>query len=1103
VTSPAFQATLALELLDGLASFEALVQAASSAGRLEAGGLWGSSQAYVLAALLRRAQGPWVVLASTEAEAEVFAEDLAAFGVDALLLPDRETAGGRRTDAQADPDSVRARLRAAQSLTGPPERRPRVLVASLLSLLQPLPSPRELANDFVELTRGSRLDLEPFLERLVGAGFSRQPLVERPGEVSLRGDILDVFAFAAELPVRIEIFDETIESLRLFDLESQRSVQGLDRVALCVAADVGGVEDGKGLPVAELVAPTAVYVEIEPLRVADQASGLRIQSTAHKRALALLDEAMGRHGHLALQSLPGKDVDFGTRSVQGLAVGLKDAPKALRAAALDARHMVVLFRTEAEERRFAEALAAEEPIPGLALALGSLARGFRFPALGAAVVNQRELAGIAGTRTGSKQEKPHRVRALHSFFELKVGDLVVHAVHGVAQYAGLKRMERSGGEEEHLHLLFADDVSLFVPSSRIELVQRYVGSGSAAPQLDKLGGQSFRRRKEKVERALMDLAAELLSVQAKRELQHRPPWRPDPDAVKDLLAAFPFTDTKDQVTADAEIARDLSSERPMDRLLCGDVGFGKTELAVRAAFRVVSTGAQVAVLVPTTVLAEQHCLTFRGRLAPFAVEVAALSRNASGKGEKEILAGLAQGRIDVVVGTHRLLSKDVGFKNLGLVIIDEEQRFGVKHKEHFKGLRATIDLLTLTATPIPRTLHMSLAGIRDISALSEPPEGRQEIETVLAYEDDVDLIRDVIVREKQRGGQVFFLHNRVHSIDARARMLAELVPECTFAVGHGQMHGNVLWRVMESVTSGAVDVLVATTIIENGIDIPAAGTILLDHADHFGLAELHQLRGRVGRGRHKAHCYLLIDRAKPVGQEARERLKALEELTQLGSGFQISMKDLELRGAGNILGAEQSGHIAAIGYDMYCRLLKETVTRLSHGAEAGEELLRQVPASVEGDIEAGAVELELGIAAYLPKEWIPSGDTRVEILRRLAALESDAEVEAAHADLRDRYGRIPEPAEALLRQFRLRPKLMHLGIRRLLWRRDCYVVQYADRVLLEGALAERRVELRPLKAGQAHLMIPRAHQRDAAAALAWLEGLLPAEEPAPTLSARP
>jgi transcription-repair coupling factor (superfamily II helicase) len=1094
-------AALAPERLDGEPGFRRLVRVAGEGGRVHAGGLWGSSAAYVLAALTRRAQGPWVVLASTEAEAEALLSDLAAFGAEALLLPDRETIGARRADAAADPESVRERLLVAQRITGPPERRPRLLVASLLSLLQPLPSPRDLAADFLQLARGSRLDVEDLLTRLVAAGFARQPLVEQPGEVSLRGDILDVFPFASDLPVRIELFDEEIESVRFFDPESQRSVETVDRASVCIASDVGGVEDGKGLPVADLVAPTAVYVEVEPLRVADQAEGLRIRSTAHKRALSLLRERMARHPQIALQSLPGEDLDFGTLSVQALAVGLKMAPEALREAARTSPDTIVLFRTEAEQRRFAEMLAGSPPIPGLRLELGSVARGFRFPALGATVVNQRELAGVMGGRGRAKAQPHHRVRALQSFFELRTGDLVVHAVHGVAQYAGLKRMTRAGGEEEHLHLLFADDVSLFVPASRIELVQRYVGSGGAAPSLDKLGGQSFRKRKEKVEKALVDLAAELLAIQAQRELRTRPPWRPPADQVRDLLAAFPYTDTDDQARADAEIAKDLGGEQPMDRLLCGDVGFGKTEIAIRAAFRVVAGGAQVAVLVPTTVLAQQHGETFRERLAPFAVEVATLSRYVTGKEARETLQASAAGRVDVLVGTHRILSKDVAFKNLGLVIVDEEQRFGVKHKEHFKSLRAAVDVLTLTATPIPRTLHMSLAGIRDISALSEPPEGRQEIETVLAYEDDDGLIRDALLREKARGGQAFFLHNRVLSIAARARRLADLVPECSFAVGHGQMHGKALRRVMDAFTGGDVDVLVSTTIVENGIDIPTAGTILMDQADHYGLAELHQLRGRVGRGRHKAHCYLLIDRTKPVGQQARERLKALEELTQLGAGFQISMKDLELRGAGNILGPEQSGHIAAIGYDMYCRLLKETVDRMTHGAEAGDGLLRDVPRAVEAELEAEAVELELGIESYLPKEWIPAADTRVELLRRLAHLRTDAEVDDAREDLRDRYGRIPAPAEALLRQFRLRPKLSAHGIRRLLWRGETYVVEYSDRVALEGLLASRRVELRPLKAGQAHLVVPPRHRSSAAAALAWFEGLLPADGPGNTLAA--
>ncbi len=1093
-------ALLEPSVLDGDDAFERLAGAVSPGRVVSAGALWGSSQALVLAALSRRLQGPWLVLVSTETEADVFADDLAAFGVECASFPARESYSSGRDRAHADPDSVRNRLQVAQRIAGPPERRPRLIVASLLSMLQPVPSPRQLESDFLHLAKANRLDSGQLLERLVGSGYSRQPLVERPGEVSVRGDVIDVFPFAADQPVRVELFDDEIESIRVFDPNTQRSVETLDQVALCVASDVGGVEDGKGLQAAELLSPTTVYVEVEPLRVADQAEGLRIRSTAHKRRLLALRDAMAKHAGVSLQSLPADDVNFGTRSVQGLAVGLKQAPATLRAATSAGDRVLVLCRTEAEERRFREHLEEAGGAPGVDTRVGSVARGFRMPAIEGLVVNHRELTGILGARGRPKAKKTHHVRALQTFFELKTGDLVVHAVHGVAQYAGLVRMERAGGEEEHLNLLFADDVHLYVPASRIDLVQRYIGSGGATPSLDKVGGQAFRRRKEKVERALVDLAADLLSVQAKREMQKRPPWVFEEALHQDLVDSFPYDDTKDQVTADAEIAADLTGPRPMDRLLCGDVGFGKTELAVRAAFRVVSAGAQVAVLVPTTVLAQQHYQTFRERLSEFAVEVETLSRYVTGDRAKDVIERVALGQVDVLIGTHRILSKDVSFKRLGLVIVDEEQRFGVKHKEHYKRLRAEVDLLTLTATPIPRTLHMSLSGLRDISALSEPPEGRQEIETLLAYDDDRGLIREALLREKNRGGQVFFLHNRVRSINARARELAELVPECELAVGHGQMAGNTLATVMRTFERGDVDVLVATTIIENGIDIPSAGTIVVDRADRFGLSELHQLRGRVGRGRHKAYCYLLLDRNQPVRQAARERLKALEELTQLGAGFQISMKDLELRGAGNILGPEQSGHIAAVGYDMYCRLLKQTVERLTVGQAETEELLRTVPAEVEAELQAEAVELELGIPAFLPKAWIPSADTRVELLRRFASIESEAEAADQLAMLRDRYGRVPPEAEALLRQFRLRPRLARLGIRRLLWRDETYFVEYADRVLLEETLAGHEIELRPLRAGQAHLVIPPGF-RDAEAALGWFEGLLIAEGDAPRMSA--
>ncbi len=1092
--TPPRQEALDPILLEASGRWAELSELTRSRRALALGGLWGSSQAVLLAALVKSSQDPWLVVLSNDAEAETFADDLATLGVVPALFPARESyaSSDRRsgTRAHADPGSIRARLQTAQLLAGPAEKRPRVLVASLLSLLQPLPSPRELEREFVELQTGARLDLEGLLERLVGAGFSRVPLVERPGEVSLRGDILDVFPFAAELPLRVELFDQEIESLRSFEPESQRSIESLARVALCVATDAGGVEDGRGELAVRMLSSATRWAEIEPLRLQETAEGLRVQSSAHAKNLMELRGAVQGWRTLSLQSLPAKDLHFDVRSVQGLAQGIRAAPELLRQEARQGNRTIVLCANEAEAQRFGELLGEDRA--GIELRVGTLSRGFRWPELGLVVVNHRELTGVLAARRRAHRERKLSVRALESFFELAEGDLVVHAVHGVARFQGLLRMERAGGEEEHLHLSFAGEVSVYVPASRIDLVQRYVGSGSTAPELDRVGGQAFRRRKEKVERALVDLAAELLLIQAKRELRRRPPWNFPRELFEEFVRAFPYPDTKDQRVADQEIERDLVAPRPMDRLLCGDVGFGKTEIALRAAFRVVAGGGQVALLVPTTVLAQQHYETFRERLADFPLSVELLSRYVAHPRERETIERVQRGQVDVLIGTHRILSQDVRFKALGLLIVDEEQRFGVGHKEHFKQLRAEVDVLSLSATPIPRTLHMSLSGLRDISALAEPPEGRQEIETLLFWSDETERIREALLREKNRGGQAFFLHNRVHSIERRAQELARLAPESRFAVGHGQMSTRELSGVMDAFAHGEVDCLVATTIVENGIDIPSAGTILIDEADHFGLSELHQLRGRVGRGEHKSYCYLLIDRGRPLSEVARERLKALEELTQLGAGFQISMKDLELRGAGNLLGPEQSGHIAAVGYDMYCRLLRQTVERLREAGDSAptrEELSLEIPRALTEEIESGAVEIELGLEAYLPEDWIPAPKDRLEILRKLSAIESAEEAEETLLSLRDRFGRIPAQAETLVRQFELRSLLASIGIRRLRFRGETFLIEYRDRIALERAFGAERVELRALAAGRAHLVVPPA-ERTAAKASLWIRRIL-------------
>lgn len=1069
-----------------------LVRAMDRKGSVSVGNVWGAGQAMVAAQVADHIGAPIIAACSTDGEAESFALDLAAFGVESALFPARES-GAKR--GAADATAIRKRLELAQVLAGPADQKPRVIVGSLLSLIQPIPRLKDLEAEFVRLAIGDVLNVNKLLDRLVRADYTREPLVEAAGQVSLRGDILDVFPFASSEPLRIEMFEEEIESLRTFDPVEQRSIETHKSIEVCLASDTGTVEDGEGISVIDLVDPRALAVRVEPLRLDERTTGLKVQSSMHERALMTLEAAISKRKILNIQSLPGDDLSLDTRSVQGLSSGVNTSAPELGQLSAAGTRVVVACLTAAERDRmtaqFMKAGADPAAGTGLEIVTGFVSKGFRAPPWKLLVINSHELKGTLGARKRAESRAhQHKVRALQSFFELKLGDLVVHAVHGLSRYRGLKRMARGEGEEEHLHLVFAGDVSLYVPASRIDMVQRYIGAGGSGVTLDKIGGQSFRKRKEKVEQGLFDLASELIEVQAKRQLRKRPRWDSDAELVQQFLDEFPYDDTPDQAEVTEDIARDLASERPMDRLLCGDVGFGKTECAVRAAFSVVSGGGQVAVLVPTTILAEQHLNTFRSRMADFPMTVCGLSRYTTPKEKKNTLEGLKTGGVDVVIGTHRVLSKDVQFKKLGMVVIDEEQRFGVTHKEHFKKLRANVDMLTLTATPIPRTLHMSLSGIRDISALNVPPPGRQEIETKLGYREDDELIRNAFQNELNRGGQIFFLHNRVTSIESVAAHLRSLVPNATYAIGHGQMPAAELREVMEAFRRGDADVLVATTIIENGVDVPTANTIIVDDADHFGLAELHQLRGRVGRGDVKAHCYLLVEKHKPLKQNARERLKALEEMNHLGAGFGIAVKDLELRGAGNVLGPQQSGNIAAVGYDMYCRLLKLTVERISSGEGADSERPRFE------ETEAGT-ELDVGLKAYLPDTWIEKPDKRLDALRAMSQAETQEALDDAFRGFSDQYGRAPAEAKALKRLFSLKIPLDAAGLRHVAWHQDRYVIQYTDAVSFEHLFAgqasgRRRLDLRRVKPGVAHLVVPGHVATSADKALAWFEKLVAA-----------
>ncbi len=727
-----------------------------------------------------------------------------------------------------------------------------------------------------------------------------------------------------------------------------------------------------------------------------------------------------------------------------------------------------------------EAIAAH-PSPAALAALpasfsvihGSLDEGWRQPDLNLTLYTDTEIFGWRQRRPMAerKRRKERSTQERAAFLRgLKVGDYVVHIEHGIAVYEGLLRRTVGEVEREYLNLRYAGGDRLYVPVDQIDRVARYIGAGDAAPQLTRLSTQEWERAKRKARAAVQDLANDLLALYAQRQLRPGHAFDPDNEWQRELEGAFPYIETDDQLRALGEVKQDMESPHPMDRLICGDVGFGKTEVALRAAFKAVQNNKQVAILVPTTVLAQQHYDTFSRRMAAFPVAVEMLSRFRSPREQDAILKRLGRGNVDIIIGTHRLLSKDVQFKDLGLVIIDEEQRFGVRHKERLKQLRAEVDVLTLTATPIPRTLHMSLAGIRDLSVIDTPPEDRVPIKTyVVPYEDN--LIRDAIRREMERGGQVYFVHNRVHSIYHVATHLRHLVPEADIGVGHGQLDERELEKVMFDFFSGKYDVLVCTTIIESGLDVPNANTIIIDDATNYGLAQLYQLRGRVGRSANRAYAYLLYKRDRAMTEEAQQRLQAIQEATELGAGFRVAMRDLEIRGAGNLLGAEQSGHIAAVGFDLYSRLLEQAVQQLKQKFEArkvserqgdnqarraastgdgGHALPAEMPSAADLKFTARVdervlvsplVTLDLPLTAYLPESYIPNETVRLGVYQRMVEAETPEEVRDLRQELRDRFGELPPPAAHLLIWLQIKALALQAGVTSVISTTDEFIVR--------------------------------------------------------------
>jgi len=987
------------------------------------GGLWGSSAALVAGMLARAVRRQAVFVTATMDEAADALEDLQAFGLageEPLLLPSLRTV--ERSDPAFDSEAFSARQVVLRELFMNPH--PRTIVTSIRALFGPM-VPRERFEDSVIRVRPSeRLDTAAFVRTLLEREFIRVPRVEAPGEVSLRGDVLDVYPWGARNPIRIELFDEDVEEIREFDPETQRSIARVTMVRFPAARARDFKREGAAAARAFLdFLPRGSLLFLRDVeQLAERVAGIR---GAEEALFGGQTDAVRVRLHAMPLPAGAGIINFRTGSVEAVrkaptwpsSLSIGDTLETVSRLLGHNRRVFVFSPSEAEQARFREILAERLPESGdrVHFATGRLATGFQLRDAGVAAISHHEF--LARRRPVPVPPAPPGARAartqpIRDFLELKEGDYVVHATHGIGRYRGLELLERDHVVEEFLCVDYRDDARLYVPVSKIELVHKYVGAaGEEGPRLHRLGGSRWRKTRDQVELAVLDLASELLDLQAMRERAPGIAFPAEDELQLEFEEAFPYEDTVDQVEATRAVKADMESPRPMDRLICGDVGFGKTEVAIRAAFKAVAAGRQVAVLVPTTVLAQQHHQTFAERMRDFPVRVDMLSRFRTPAEQKAVLEATAAGRVDVLIGTHRIASDDVAFKDLGLVVIDEEQRFGVEHKKFFKRLRATVDVLTLTATPIPRTLHMSMVRLKDISSLRSAPAGRRRILTeVRPY--DPAFLRGVIRRELDREGQVFFIHNRVKSIDHTARKLEALVPEARVSVVHGQMPAARIESRMVEFVQGEVDVLVCTTIVESGLDIPRANTIIIHEADRLGLAELHQLRGRVGRHKHQAYAYLIPSPGAGPQGEARRRLKAVEEFSDLGAGFQIAMKDLEIRGAGNILGAEQSGHVAAVGYEMYCRLLRSAVKRFKQ----------------EKDPPLPDVDVNLRVPAFISGDYVGDPKQKMEVLRLLGGVKSEIERDEVLAEVRDRFGPPPAEAFALAELSRIQHGAAELGI---------------------------------------------------------------------------
>ena len=982
----------------------------------------------------------WIVCGDARTQEQVHGE-LHSWGVPALFFP--RLPAGESENSLPDPDTQAERVSVLARFTANVADALRVIVICKDSLDEEVPTPGELAAKQKLLQTGAKQEVETLLDELESAGYERVPVITERGQFARRGGIVDVFSWQGEEPLRIEFLDDEIESLRVFDLHTQTSVRRIQEFGLFIQQ----TDATNGLTtLQEFFQPADVIVAVEC-------------------------EMKDAHVFITTGADPATvEEDFATAVFEN-PLGVFDAGDFVVHEARRAQFMkqiaewrelkwrvVMFFANQGERDRFTELLGSDWFVAQkVETSLALLHRGFVVSAAKLAVLTGAEVFGRhQHTRRvrGSKLDEAQVLRKARDLVrEMREGDLVVHADYGIGKYAGIEVRDAGGKREEVLVIKYADEAKAFVPLALAHLVARYVGVGSRAPQLNKLGGAGWTKTRAQAEKSVEEFAARMLSTAAQRQTLKAFAHPPDSKWQIEFEQSFLYRETPDQIRSIEEIKRDMETEKPMDRLLCGDVGFGKTEVAIRAAFKTVMSGKQVAVLVPTTVLAQQHLNTFRQRMSDYPVKVEMLCRLVAKKKERETLKSLHEGAVDIVIGTHRVISKDVRYKDLGLVVIDEEQRFGVKHKERFKELFKLVDVLTLSATPIPRTLYLGLLGMRDMSTIDTPPPNRTPVQTTVCVYDE-RLIRDAVNAEVERGGQVFFLHNRVMSIEKMKAKIEALCPDARVIIGHGQMDKELLEDVMQTFIAGEADVLVCTTIIESGVDIPNANTIIIDRADRFGLADLYQLRGRVGRGGERAHAYLMLPRDMMAVGDARRRVNAIKQYTALGSGFKIAMRDLEIRGAGNLLGTEQSGHITAVGFDLYCQMLKAATARMQgrrtatpmevslridflcmneaqwmQDAEATpQKRVTAATAHRPPDRQKLVTAKETRAPTFIPTSYMEDARTRITAYRMLGEVLTRKELDELGKTWRDRFGPLPAAVENLLSCTGLRLAAAHARI---------------------------------------------------------------------------